>query len=268
MKQVKLLTFMLLISSVVLGPDIILLKDGSEIKAKVTEIGVDDIKYKKYENLGGPVYVLKKADVFMITYENGQKEVIKVEEQPEGKYPGQQQGRIQTPPEISISSNQVRKTHTAGTMGYIMAVPIMGLATAAGISDEAVTGGILGGAATLTLGISAPIIAGRAKRTRDMTQVDGLYSARLAGWIFYAIAMADAVTLLGLNAADVYIPDATVIIVGVVGAASSILFGLDAHKTASESEQYIGSFNITPTLNISRDKYGQKFTSIGLRVNF
>ena len=155
-----------------MGQDVILLKDGTEIKAKVTEIGVQDIKYKKFENLEGPVYVLKKSDVFMITYENGQKEVIKAEEQPASNMPSQQE-RTQQQPEITISSSVVRKTKTAAAISYIMAAPILGLAGAAAASEEFETGGILGGAATLCLGISAPIIGagregpGRLHRSRD-----------------------------------------------------------------------------------------------------
>jgi hypothetical protein len=258
MKHVRLLLLMLIVSSTVLGQDVILLKDGSEIKAKVTEIGVQEIKYKKFDNLEGPVYSLRKTDVFMITYENGQKEVIKAEEQPAGNQP----------PQMSISSRDIRKTRTASTFGYIMAAPILGFAGAAAASDEVVPGATLGGMATLSLGISAPIIAGRARRTREITGVEGSYSARLAGWIFYGIAMADAVTLLGLNFADVYIPDGTVIAVGVVGAASSILFGIDAGQTARESKQYVGDWNLSPTMNISKDRFGNQFTSVGLQLSF
>jgi hypothetical protein len=267
MKHVRLLLLMLIVSSTVLGQDVILLKDGSEIKAKVTEIGVQEIKYKKFDNLEGPVYSLRKTDVFMITYENGQKEVIKAEEQPAGNQPGQQ-GRVQQQPQMSISSRDIRKTRTASTFGYIMAAPILGFAGAAAASDEVVPGATLGGMATLSLGISAPIIAGRARRTREITGVEGSYSARLAGWIFYGIAMADAVTLLGLNFADVYIPDGTVIAVGVVGAASSILFGIDAGQTARESKQYVGDWNLSPTMNISKDRFGNQFTSVGLQLSF
>lgn len=267
MKNVRLLIFMLLVSSTVMGQDVILLKDGTEIKAKVTEIGVQDIKYKKFENLEGPVYVLKKSDVFMITYENGQKEVIKSEAEPAANMPGKQ-GAAQEQPSISISSDVVRKTRTAATISYIMAVPIVGLAGAAAAADEFETGGILGGAATLCLGISAPIIAGRARRTREITMVEGSYPARLAGWIFYAIAMADAVSLLGLNAAEIEIPQATVVIVGVVGAASSILFGVDAGQTAQQSERYVGAWNIAPAMYLARDPFGNRFTSVGLQLNF
>ncbi|MDR3350583.1 MAG: hypothetical protein LBN98_02900 [Prevotellaceae bacterium] len=56
--------------------DIITLKNGDEIKAKVQEIDTDNVKYKKYDNQSGPLYTLMKADVFMIKYENGDKDVF------------------------------------------------------------------------------------------------------------------------------------------------------------------------------------------------
>jgi hypothetical protein len=59
--------------------DIILLKTGEEIKAIVSEIDKDLIKYKKFENPTGPVYSLKSTEVFMITFENGTKEIFNKE---------------------------------------------------------------------------------------------------------------------------------------------------------------------------------------------
>lgn len=56
--------------------DVILLQNGEEIEAKVTEIGVDEIKYKKHSMPDGPDYVSLKSEVFMITFENGSKEVF------------------------------------------------------------------------------------------------------------------------------------------------------------------------------------------------
>ncbi len=56
--------------------DIITLKSGDEIKAKVVEISSTEIKYKRFDNLNGPTVVITKADVFTIKYENGTKEVI------------------------------------------------------------------------------------------------------------------------------------------------------------------------------------------------
>ena len=57
-------------------PDIITLKDGSDIQAKVTEIGENEIKYKKFENQSGPAYTMKKVEIFMIRYANGSKDVF------------------------------------------------------------------------------------------------------------------------------------------------------------------------------------------------
>jgi hypothetical protein len=38
--------------------DIIVKTDGSEIEAKVTDIGLTEIRYKKFGNSDGPVYVV------------------------------------------------------------------------------------------------------------------------------------------------------------------------------------------------------------------
>jgi hypothetical protein len=59
--------------------DILVLKNGDEVKAKVLEISPIEIKYKKCTMPEGPLYVVKKSDVFMIKYANGTKEVIKSE---------------------------------------------------------------------------------------------------------------------------------------------------------------------------------------------
>ncbi len=56
--------------------DLIIKKDGSEIETKVIEVGIDIIKYKKFDNQDGPVYSLEKEDVFMIRYGNGSKDVF------------------------------------------------------------------------------------------------------------------------------------------------------------------------------------------------
>lgn len=59
--------------------DVLFFKDGSEVRAKVTEVNVTDVKYKRCDNQDGPSYVTKKSDLFMIKYANGTREVIKTE---------------------------------------------------------------------------------------------------------------------------------------------------------------------------------------------
>ena len=56
--------------------DVITLKNGEEIQAKVTDITVTEIKYKLFDNLDGPTIVIPKQDVFFINYENGMREVL------------------------------------------------------------------------------------------------------------------------------------------------------------------------------------------------
>ena len=56
--------------------DVILKKDASEIKAKVLEVTDQQIKYKDFDFQSGPTRNIDISEVFMITYENGQKEVF------------------------------------------------------------------------------------------------------------------------------------------------------------------------------------------------
>ncbi len=61
--------------------DIIVKTDKSEIKSKVVEITETSIKYKKWENVEGPIYNVSKNEVFMIVYANGKRDMIKQADQ-------------------------------------------------------------------------------------------------------------------------------------------------------------------------------------------
>jgi len=56
--------------------DTLLMKNGKVINAKIIEIGVDIIKYKRCEFLDGPMYSVNSSDVELLTYSNGTKEVV------------------------------------------------------------------------------------------------------------------------------------------------------------------------------------------------
>ena len=62
----------------IFSQDLITLRNGDEVKAIVTEIDKNTVKYKKFENPTGPIYSLEKSGVFMIKYENGTKEVFEI----------------------------------------------------------------------------------------------------------------------------------------------------------------------------------------------
>ena len=75
MKRVLILFVCLLIGGILSAQDIITKNDGTDIQAKVMEVGQSQISYKKYSNLNGPTYTLSLSDILMITYENGEREM-------------------------------------------------------------------------------------------------------------------------------------------------------------------------------------------------
>jgi hypothetical protein len=63
-------------ASYIYAQDLIVLRDGNIIEAKVTEITPTEIKYKRSNNLNGPTIVIYKDDVLSIRYENRTVEII------------------------------------------------------------------------------------------------------------------------------------------------------------------------------------------------
>jgi len=58
------------------GQDVIITKDSRKIPAKVLEVNVDNIRYKKIDNEDGPIYTILKKDVVSILYQNGQTDIF------------------------------------------------------------------------------------------------------------------------------------------------------------------------------------------------
>lgn len=56
--------------------DIIVLRDGSVIRAMVSDIGTSEISYKKISNPNGPTYHINKSEIFSLNYENGEQDVF------------------------------------------------------------------------------------------------------------------------------------------------------------------------------------------------
>ena len=80
MKRVIFLLFFILLTGLSMSAqDIITKIDGTDIKAKVSEVGTNEIKYKSFSNLDGPLYTISKSDVLMVTYENGERDVFNKE---------------------------------------------------------------------------------------------------------------------------------------------------------------------------------------------
>ncbi|HWY09887.1 MAG TPA: hypothetical protein VN026_01110, partial [Bacteroidia bacterium] len=58
------------------GCDIITMKNGEEIKAKVIEITETQIKYRLCNDNDSPIRSVEKSNVFMVKYVNGSKEMF------------------------------------------------------------------------------------------------------------------------------------------------------------------------------------------------
>lgn len=56
--------------------DIIVKRNGDELQCRILEVSKNEVKYKRWVNLDGPAFSEKKSDIFMIKYENGEKDVI------------------------------------------------------------------------------------------------------------------------------------------------------------------------------------------------
>lgn len=75
MRKIIYLIFVLSIS-ILKAQDIIVKRNTEEIKVKVIEVEENIIKYRTFDNLNGPVYSIKKNDVFFIKYKNGKKDIF------------------------------------------------------------------------------------------------------------------------------------------------------------------------------------------------
>ncbi|WP_417854211.1 hypothetical protein [Xanthomarina gelatinilytica] len=83
----KKITFLLLvcITLSMSAQDSIWTLNNEEILAKVEEIHVETVSYKKFDNLSGPTYHIKKSEVSKIIFENGNEEIFDVSPKKEDK---------------------------------------------------------------------------------------------------------------------------------------------------------------------------------------
>lgn len=159
----------------------IILRSGIIIKGKVTEIGVDEIKYKKCENLEGPTIVILKKDVFMIKYANGTTDVFE-EEKEEDHVP-----ISQFPKSEVKSSNENQMTDSLGIISIILACLGMLITLVLSIGLGALIGLI-----ALILGI---VSSKRISDNPDKLKGKGMATA---GIIIGSISLLLAITLLVL----------------------------------------------------------------------
>ncbi len=73
MKFICFLTFMTLYS-MSYAQDVIVKNTKEKIEAKILKIGENEVEYKKASNLNGPIYTIKKDEIFIVLYANGEQE--------------------------------------------------------------------------------------------------------------------------------------------------------------------------------------------------
>jgi hypothetical protein len=76
MLRLLLLLCCCLLAAATQAQDLLTKQNGDEIQVKVLEITPTEIHYKRFDNLEGPLIIVRKSDVFMIRYANGTKEVL------------------------------------------------------------------------------------------------------------------------------------------------------------------------------------------------
>ncbi|MDR2146675.1 MAG: hypothetical protein LBE91_09495 [Tannerella sp.] len=94
--------------------DVIMLKNGYDIQAVVQEVGIDEVKYKRFDNQNGPNYTLKKSNISMIRYENGSEDVFgeaeeKAEVKAEAEAKAEVEAEAEAEEEVMASAPKVQR---------------------------------------------------------------------------------------------------------------------------------------------------------------
>ena len=85
MKKLVVLFVGLLAALLMHAQDLIITKDAQQIRAKITEISKDAIRYLDFDNQEGPVFILETSDIVSIVFANGQVKVYNHAEQDQPK---------------------------------------------------------------------------------------------------------------------------------------------------------------------------------------
>jgi len=108
--------------------DVIVKRNGEEIRSKVIEIQEILIKYRQFDNLNGPIYTIGRSEVVMIRYQNGSVEYFDdPPSEPDGSQEDQEKRQLYE--NKVLSYNRLKNTGAAlaiggglGTIGGIVLV--------------------------------------------------------------------------------------------------------------------------------------------------
>ena len=95
--------------------DLIVLKNGNMIEAKVMEIAPSEIRYKRFDHLDGPTIVVSSNDVLSVRYENGKLEIFSAEGGHESVQPAMGGGGHESvQPAVNRSTSSILTTFGIG----------------------------------------------------------------------------------------------------------------------------------------------------------
>lgn len=71
MKKHLVVALLCMASTIAMADDVIVYRNGDVVRGKVEEITKKSVKYKKLDNLDGPLYSIDKRELLSVQYENG-----------------------------------------------------------------------------------------------------------------------------------------------------------------------------------------------------
>ena len=74
MKYILLFIVFICSSNIIKAQDTLSMRSGENLLVKVIEVGNTEVKYKKLDNMNGPIYSILKSDLLIIKYENRTKD--------------------------------------------------------------------------------------------------------------------------------------------------------------------------------------------------
>lgn len=100
--------------------DLIVKIDATQIKSKVLEIAPDAVKFKKFSNLEGPVYILPVSEIDYIVFANGEKEQFRRADRPAPvEAPAPAPASAPETPGVNLSDRVPAQTHGEIPEGYV-----------------------------------------------------------------------------------------------------------------------------------------------------
>lgn len=156
--------------------DLIMLYDKSEIEAIITEINEDEIKYRKPKNTSGPLYSIKKSNVYMIIYSSGEREKFEsvVPQNTENTKAVASQPLPSSKATIQNSSKQNSSANTANVEPKVIETASVG-----DVFDN--------GVGTLDIGIVANNLAGTSIPPIVLNAFTNKFSKKISKYLFFGL---------------------------------------------------------------------------------